>query len=1019
MVRRVSICFLVILLPFAMFAATVGKIAGTVVDKATGEPLAGVNVIIDDESLFLGAATDVDGYYSILNVPVGGFAVRASYIGYKDIVVQNVRVSLDLTTELNFEMEQTALEFEEVTVTAQRPMVRKDETNTNIIKTAEEIKSLPTRTLQEIVGTVAGVVKQENSGTMNVRGGRGSETAVYIDGVFVNDPYNYAVRLHVPSSAIEEMSIQTGGFNAEYGEAMSGIIAITTNAGSERYTASIEAVTDEFLSAEEEKLGAYSYGFNEYTVTLSGPIIPKKRHTFFFSGVRTYRADITPSYGWAYNPWKLDEYTYVHNSYDPTLFDDYRVNYDSVFTEGEFDSLMALDTLSTKDYKFNARLPNNHSSDWSFTGKVKLQLGKKMELKAGIIQTNREFSADFLGLAGAIQPNMYFNSEHRPLYFTDTRSLNVTLTHTLSSHTFYDLKFKSFDTERKTYDPVFKDDLYKYGDPTYNPWPDTEQYYGEAYTGRMTPDFFQPFCQYDSYFKQRTTYWGIDFDMTHQQGKYHTFKAGFEYKHHTLRSIRIYSPSKMADPDYETEIEKYRAADIRFYGYDVEGNEVDEGDYFETERDAGDRPTGDKWKKQAPYNPIVMSGYIQDKIEFRDLILNLGLRYDYINPNAWMFKDIAAEFDDEGSYVSGGMFGGNKVFDRSDIIDSETYYFISPRIGMSFPVTDQTVFHAQYGKFYQSPRLTDLYLSPFYLDRYVQSGGFFTSLDNPNLRPPKTTSYEIGFKQRVGDFASVQLTAFYKETEDLVQLVNETTDVTNIAFFQNGDFGTVKGLDLIFQLRRFKNLSATMNYELQFADGTGSTSGGNFDIAWQGGARGHFPKFPSPLAFEQRHTGTINLDYRLGREANVPGVLKNLGANMIFTFNSGQPYTRAKIINNFPFTGRYDNDNLSETPLSAVNAEVAPWVYRMDLRVDKGFYIGKVKLTAYAWIMNLLNTANIMDVYITTGLPNDTGYLGTAPGQVYWNGLNDTEKSLYKMREWDYNNYGFPRMIRLGMMIEL
>jgi len=1030
MVRRVSICFLVILLPFAMFAATVGKIAGTVVDKATGEPLTGVNIIIDDESLFLGAASDAEGYYSILNVPVGGYTVRASYIGYKDVVVQGVRVSLDLTTEMNFELEVTALEFEEVMVTAQRPMIRKDETNTNIIKSAEEIQHLPIRSIQDIVGTVAGVVKEENSGAMNVRGGRSSETAVYIDGVFVNDPYNYAVRIHLPASAIEEMSVQTGGFNAEYGEAMSGIIAITTNAGTDRYSASVEAVTDEFLSADKEALGAYSYGFNEYTMTLSGPIIPKKKHTFFFSGVRTYRADITPSYGWAYNPWRLDDYTYTHNSYDPSLFDEYQVAYDTTFAaDGTTVEDVTSDTTSIKNYKFNARLPKNASSDWSYTGKIKLQLGKKMELKSSISQTNRQFSADFLGTAAAIQPIRFFDTEHRPLYFTDTQSINTTLTHTLSGHTFYDLKFMHFDTEVKCYDPTFKDDLEKYGDPTYNPWPDEAQYYGEAYTGRLGPDFFQPYSQYDSYYKQRTTYWGIDFDLTHQQGKYHTLKAGFEYKYHTLRSIRIYTPTKLADPDYSTEIEKYRAADIRFYGYDVDGNEVDDGDYFDTEFDANLSPTNDAWKKQAPYNPIIMSGYLQDKVEFRDLILNLGLRYDHINPNGWMFKEIAAQYIDadgkvnyngNGTYVAGtGMFGGDEAFTREDVVDSETYYYISPRLGMSFPVTDMTVFHAQYGIFYQAPRLTDLYSSPFYLDRYVKSGGYFTSLDNPNLRPPKTISYEIGFKQRLGEMAALQLTAFYKETEDLVQLINETTDVTNIAFYQNGDYGTIKGLDVIFTLRRWKNLSATMNYEMQFANGTGSASGGNFDIAWQGGARGHFPKYAQPLAFEQRHTGTLNLDYRLGQEASVPAALKNFGANMQFAFNSGNPFTRAKIVNNFPFNGRYDNDALSEQPLSAVNSEVSPWVFRIDLKIDKGFYIGKAKLTAYAWVINLLNTANVKDVYITTGLPNDTGYLGTAPGKTYWNSLDDTGKALYKMREWDYNNYGVPRQIRLGLMLEI
>lgn len=1014
MMRRVLVCAFSILLTVTfLLAGTVGKITGTVVDKETGDVLAGVNILV--EGTMQGAASGVDGYYVILNVPVGEYNVKASYIGYKEITVSNVVVNLDLTTRLNLEMERTVLEFEQVTVTAERQMIRKDETNTNVIRTAEEIENLPTRGLANIASQIAGVVKEDNSGAMNVRGGRSSETAMYIDGVFVNDPYNYALRLSLPNQAIEQMSVQTGGFNAEYGEAMSGIIAITTNAGADKYHASFEAITDEMLSPDKKMLGTYSYGYNNYTMTASGPIIPKMNHTFFVSATRRWQADGTPSWGWAENADKLEDYTY-NQVIKTTVFDD-SLGYNVIATDTLGNEI--LDTIP-HTYSFNARLPENWDSEWSFTGKVKFQLGKNIQLRSSIVQTDRKFSADFLGTAAAIQPTYFFNTEHRPIYLTHTRSINTTLTHTLSSRTFYDLKLNLFDTERKCYDPVFKDDLYKYGDPKYNPWPDIPEKYGEAYTGRLTPDFFQPGAQYDNYFRQRTTYWGVDFDITHQQGNYHTIKVGFEYKYHTLRSIRIYGPSKLADPDYADDLEKYRGTDVRFYGYDIEGNEVDDGDYFEdVVRDATGRPT-EGYKKQAPYHPIIMSGYIQDKIELNDLIINLGLRYDHVDPNAWMFKEIAATFDENGNYVAGtGMFGGDRIFDENDIKDSETYYFLSPRLGMSFPVTDQTVFHAQYGKFYQAPALQDLYLSPFYLDRFVNSGGYFTSLDNPNLRPPKTTSYEIGFKQRMGENASLQLTAFYKETEDLVQLINITTDITNIAFYENGDYGQVKGFDIIFNLRRYKNLMASFNYEMQFAAGTGSASGSNFDIAWQGGARGHFPKFAQSLDFDQRHTGSLNLDYRFGKEDAPVGFLKYTGANLVFSFNSGNPYTRMRTFNTDPFTGRYDNDNVSETPISAVNTEYTPWVYKIDLKVNKEVYFGGVKFNAYVWVLNLLNTANVKDIWITTGLPDDTGFWGTAAGQQKLATLSETDKALYRMREMDYNNYGIPRQVRFGVEVEL
>jgi len=972
MFKKLILLLLVVLVPIFVYAGTTGKIAGVVKDKSTGEPLPGVNIIV--EGTTLGASTDIDGFYVILNVPVGTHNVKASYIGYKEVVMQGVGVSVDLTTELNFDLEPTTLELGEViVVTAERALIRKDETNTNIIKTAEEIEIMPIRGLQNVASTIAGVVKQDNDNTMNIRGGRGNESAVYVDGVMVNDPYNYAVRVYVPNEAIEEMSVQTGGFNAEYGEAMSGIVILTTNSGKEKYFGSVQAITDEFLSDTDKKLGTYSYGYNEYTMTLGGPIIPGTRHTFFFSGTRRWLQDNTPSWGWAENSDKAEEFK-------------------------------------------GGPIPANSSSDWSATAKVRFQLTKTMELKSSLVWTDRTYSD--------IDPIWIFDTQHAPEWQTQHRSFNATFTHTPFPTTYYDLKFNYFYTFRKNYDRFFEDDLMKYGDPRYNPWPDEDQYYGEAYTTRIEPDFFEPGAQYDDYFKNKTTYWGIDFDITHQMGKYHTFKAGFEYKNNTLREYRMLTPTLLAKKTQLTTLERYRLADVRFYGYDLNGNEVDEGDYLtDVKRDASGTPISG-FDKQKPYNPIIMSAYIQDKIEFADFIVNVGLRYDYIDPNAWQFKELEARRDADGNYIPGsGMFGGNLEFDKSDTKESDVHTFLSPRIGVSFPVSENTVFHAQYGKFYQPPNLGDLYLSPFYLDAFVSRGGYFTTLDNPNLKPERTTSYEIGFKQRLGEYASLQLTAFYKETEDLVQVLNINTDVTNIAFTVNGDFGVVKGFDFIFTLRRYKNISANFSYELQYATGTGSATNTNFDIAWLGGARGNFPKFTMPLDFEQRHTGTINLDYRLGKGKGpeLMGIrwFENSGLNLLFSFNSGRPYTRTLVQNTQPHDGRYDND-ISNIPVSAVNAERTPWVYRFDLKLDRTINLPlfNTSLNVYVWVLNLLNTENIMDVWTTTGLPDNTGYLQTTAGKEYWESLTPEERKYFKMREMDWNNYGIPRQIRLGVRLD-
>ncbi|NIT59648.1 MAG: TonB-dependent receptor, partial [Aliifodinibius sp.] len=172
------------------------------------------------------------------------------------------------------------------------------------------------------------------------------------------------------------------------------------------------------------------------------------------------------------------------------------------------------------------------------------------------------------------------------------------------------------------------------------------------------------------------------------------------------------------------------------------------------------------------------------------------------------------------------------MFDAPDVEDSDVHTFLSPRLGFAYPVTENTVFHAQYGKFYQMPRLIDLYVSKNYLNIMLLDHPYYDNTGFPNLEPEKTTSYEIGFKQRLSSLAAINITAFYKETANLVREENWSTDIQDIGFMQNTDFGTVKGLEFNFTLRRFHNFSAGVNYTLSYAVGTGSNSNTLRDITW-------------------------------------------------------------------------------------------------------------------------------------------------------------------------------------------
>ena len=214
--------FILLLIPITIFAQSSGKLAGVVVDKSTGEPLPGVNVIL--EGTTQGSSTDIDGYYVILNVPVGVYTMRANYIGYKDYVVQNVRVSAGITTEINFSLEPTTLELEEaIVVTAERPLVEKNITSSVSLVTSKEIENVPVRGLNSLLALQSSVIVQDNN--VHIRGSRPDEVGYFVDGASAASVRTNVQTIHVIQEAIEEFQVYAGGYTAEYGGANGGIIS--------------------------------------------------------------------------------------------------------------------------------------------------------------------------------------------------------------------------------------------------------------------------------------------------------------------------------------------------------------------------------------------------------------------------------------------------------------------------------------------------------------------------------------------------------------------------------------------------------------------------------------------------------------------------------------------------------------------------------------------------------------------------------------------------------------------------
>ena len=247
----------------AVFAGTTGKIAGRITDRERGEGLPGANVVILGTNL--GAATDPDGAYALMNIRPGLHQLRVTLIGYAPVVIEGVKVTADQTTLINVQLTSSAVQLEDVIVQAERPMVQKDLTATMSAVSGEQIKMLPVHNFVDVLQMQAGVVGEGSA--VHIRGGRSGEVAYLIDGMYVKDPVLGGLGTNISNDAIAELNLLSGTFNAEYGNALSGVVNIVTKEGARDYRASIEALTSEF--GVDRYAGIHE---NRVSATFSGPL---------------------------------------------------------------------------------------------------------------------------------------------------------------------------------------------------------------------------------------------------------------------------------------------------------------------------------------------------------------------------------------------------------------------------------------------------------------------------------------------------------------------------------------------------------------------------------------------------------------------------------------------------------------------------------------------------------------------------------------------------------------------------
>ncbi|MFA6980852.1 MAG: TonB-dependent receptor [Ignavibacteriaceae bacterium] len=883
-----SILFSLFLFVFSatIFAGQTGKISGKVVDAETGEAIIGANIVI--EGTFLGAAADFDGYYFINNIPPGEYRIIASAVGYQKVVIQKVQVKIDLTTKLDIKLSSQSINIDkEVVITAERPLVQKDLTSSSVTVSASDIKMMPVENISQVINLQAGVVDG------HFRGGRSGEVAYLVDGVSVTDAFNGGFGIQLENSSIREMEVISGTFNAEYGQAMSGIVNIVTQDGSSKFGINASAYVGNYFTSHTEifrNLDKFtSIKTKDFQVSLGGPAEVLDNLSYF----------VTARY------YKEDGFLFGKRVY--LVSDNAALAFDNPF-----------------DASGQKLVIDSHSGDGA---NVAMNPSEKMSLNAKLSYTMKQFKFSY-SYFGDDNYNRYYDhywswtpdGTQKHYRFSHMNSFQIT--HVPSQSTFQTLKFNS---------NYFNYKGYLYSDP-YDP-----RYVRASQGTPLSANYtFQQGGNQSGRYARQTLTNIIQWSISSQVSKEHKIGAGIEGRFHAI------------------------------YNHGQDLIDQDENDSVFT---PWYRNLGTQGNQEYTKYPKEFAAYIQDKMEYDIMIINAGIRLDYFDPNSEVPTDLRNPSNNPD-------FPGAGQRTKTTV-----RYQLSPRLGVSFPITDQGIIHFSYGHFFQIPSFENLFINSDYL--VTQASGLSQVTGNPNLKPQKTIMYEIGLQQILFPNISLNTSIYYRDIRNLLGMeILNTYEGVRYARFVNRDYGNVRGFIVTLERRFIDYFGAKLDYTYQIAEGNASDPYAVFNNN-QTNPPVEANKKVVPLNWDQR--STLNLSLTVGQ----PG---DWSVGLILGYGSGFPYTESERVSNGV---RFENGGIK------------PPTYNVDLRAEKTFDIYGLKLNTFVLIYNLLDTKNEYGVNSASGRANVDIFTYEA-NQII--GLNTVQEYLNNP-----TSFSSPRQIRLGM----
>ena len=841
--RRTSLFFLLfIALAFsasAVFAGSTGKISGKVVDKTTGETLPGANVVI--EGTTLGAVTDPDGNYFIINVPPGSYTVNASMVGYHKATQTNVRVFIDLTTTVNFSGEfglvEETIQLAEITVVAELPVVQPDISANVANISAQDVESLPLTSVNEVVQLEAGVLASAN-GDLSIRGSELNEIAFSVDGLSMRDGRENEPYSTVSYTSIKEMSVQSGGFNAEYGNVRSGLVNIVTKEGDkQRYNGDVllrysGAQRDYFGPLPNHPNGYFWRPFTDPAVKNVGSHSPEspwdvytRRQYGHWPGWNTIvrnwaNAPTDPYHGVGVRDTGVDESTLaveelqVDDAVITELFEWYRRK-DLEVHNADFDIDLGvggplIPGLSDKlgDLRFFASgkrerraymMPRNideYENDWGrvkVTSDIRSSMKLSVEAMAGEEYGLNPNRSGFPGMwrgnqeMGLNDHDLIWANHHHNILQIKRNNVGLSFSHVLSPRTFYEFRFQRMQSNYLT--EKYPDRDLAAVEKTIPRNSDFAPPNPSLQVSEVTQNHIGLTAAPDGYFMKNEAFvdglylgghWanGRDdsevvayttrFDITSQRSQVAQFKAGFEW----------------ITSDYDVNHENAQP----FFKNNAAPKYI--------------------WQR----TPNQLAGYVQTKLEFNAMIANLGVRWDLWNGSGewWVYDNFSNAF--------GAKIGKENLEEALEQAPVKTLSYLSPRLGISFPVTADSKLFFNYGHFRQMLNPHNLFL----IDEI--NTGAVSRIGNPNHPMPRTINYELGFEQNLFDRYLLRLTGYYKANDDQTNDVSYTNLDQTVSYrlFEPLNYDDIRGFEITVRKRRGKWFGGFVNYTYL------QTKGGNF-----------------------------------------------------------------------------------------------------------------------------------------------------------------------------------------------